>query len=129
MRTRLDMIDNLHEHLSIRAQCDLLGVHRSSYYYEPCSASEEDLALMLAIDKVHHQYPFYGQQWITSLKEHDISISMDGKGRAIDNIAIERFFRSLKYEEVYINPANTVQDLRASIQSLSLIHISEPTRR
>jgi putative transposase len=35
-----------------------------------------------------------------------IRISMDGKGRALDNIYIERFWRALKYEHIYINPAN-----------------------
>ncbi len=36
-------------------------------------------------------------------KEHDIQISMDGKGRATDNICIERFWRTIKYEEIYLN--------------------------
>ncbi len=37
------------------------------------------------------------------LKKHGIQISMDGVGRATDNIAIERFWRSIKYEEIYLN--------------------------
>jgi putative transposase len=37
------------------------------------------------------------------LKKHAIQISMDGKGRAIDNIYIERFWRSIKYENIYLN--------------------------
>ena len=37
------------------------------------------------------------------LKKHNIKISMDGKGRATDNICIERFWRSIKYEEIYLN--------------------------
>jgi putative transposase len=38
--------------------------------------------------------------------DRDIKISMDGKGRALDNIFIERFWRALKYEHIYLNPAN-----------------------
>lgn len=38
--------------------------------------------------------------------ENNIKISMDGKGRALDNIYIERFWRALKYEHIYLNPAN-----------------------
>ena len=38
--------------------------------------------------------------------ENGIKISMDGKGRALDNIYIERFWRTLKYEHIYLNPAN-----------------------
>ena len=40
------------------------------------------------------------------LKESGIKISMDGRGRAIDNVFIERLWRSLKYEHVYLNPAD-----------------------
>ena len=47
------------------------------------------------------------------LKVHDIQISMDGKGRWIDNVFIERFWRSLKYEEVYIR---AYDDLRQAKQ-------------
>lgn len=38
--------------------------------------------------------------------DNNIKISMDGKGRALDNIYIERFWRALKYEHIYLNPAN-----------------------
>lgn len=38
--------------------------------------------------------------------DNKIKISMDGKGRALDNIYIERFWRALKYEHIYLNPAN-----------------------
>lgn len=44
--------------------------------------------------------------FINILKKHDIKISMDGKGRALDNIYIERFWRTIKYEHIYLNPAN-----------------------
>lgn len=46
---------------------------------------------------------FTSPQYIRLLKEGDVQISMDGKGRAIDNIFTERLWRSIKYEEVYLN--------------------------
>ena len=49
---------------------------------------------------------FTCEQWIEQMKGEGIQISMDGKGRAIDNIFIERFWRTLKYDYVYLNPAN-----------------------
>ena len=49
------------------------------------------------------------------LQAHKIQISMNGKGRSIDNIAIERFFRTLKYEEIYINDYKNTKELRAGI--------------
>lgn len=48
---------------------------------------------------------FTCEDWVEYLKEEKIKISMDGKGRAIDNIFIERFWRTLKYDHVYLNPA------------------------
>jgi putative transposase len=61
--------------------------------------------------------------------EHDIKISMhpngisslllraDGKGRSIDNICIERFWRTIKYEEIYLNDYNSMSELRYSIDN------------
>jgi len=40
---------------------------------------------------------------------------MDGKGRATDNIAIERFWRSIKYEEIYLNEYSNIKELNKSI--------------
>ena len=49
---------------------------------------------------------FTCEDWVTYLKEEDIQISMDGKGRWIDNIFIERFWKSVKYDHVYLHPAS-----------------------
>ena len=46
------------------------------------------------------------------LKDNGIIISMDGKGRATDNIAIERFWRSAKVERIYLNQYNTIKELK-----------------
>ncbi len=51
------------------------------------------------------------------LKDHNITISMNGKGRSIDNIAIERFFRTLKYEEVYIKEYENIKELKVGIKN------------
>ena len=45
---------------------------------------------------------FTSNEYVSLLKSHGIKISMDGKGRALDNIFIERLWRRLKYEDVYI---------------------------
>lgn len=49
---------------------------------------------------------FTSELWISYLEGEKIKISMDGKGRATDNIFIERLWRSVKYDYVYLNPAN-----------------------
>jgi len=50
------------------------------------------------------------------LKRHNIKISMDGKGRATDNICIERFWRSIKYEEIYLNEYKNIKQLNKAIE-------------
>ena len=51
------------------------------------------------------------------LKEHRIRISMDGKGRALDNIFVERWWRSVKYEEVYPRQYQNLREARAGLSA------------
>ena len=51
-----------------------------------------------------------------TLKENGITISMDSKGRATDNIAIERFWRSAKVERIYLNEYNSMKELKEDIK-------------
>lgn len=58
---------------------------------------------------------FTSKEWISKLKNSNIKISMDGKGRWIDNVRIERFWRTVKQEEVYINPPDNISELEQGI--------------
>ncbi len=58
---------------------------------------------------------FTCEAFITTLSEQGIRISMDGKGRCLDNIFCERLWRSLKYEEVYLKAYATVAEAKAGI--------------
>ena len=49
------------------------------------------------------------------LKKHNIKISMDGKGRATDNICIERFWRSAKCERIYLNEYFSIKELTEDV--------------
>lgn len=243
------MIDTDHSALSISAQCHLLMINRSSYYYKPKIVSLEDLQIMNLIDELYTEHPYYGtrrmskclqakgynigrkglrryyrimgleaiypkknlskrnqahkvypyllrnieitepnhvwsadityirlkqgfiylvaiidwhsryvltwqvsislesefcvaalqeaiaqygkpkifntdqgvqftcEKFITVLTEHSIEISMDGKGRALDNVFIERFWRSLKQEKIYLIVLNTVMEAKNAIKS------------
>lgn len=242
------MIEPEHPRISVRKQCELLGLPRSSYYREPAGESEENLELMRLIDEEYTRHPFYGSRkmkkylrslgykvnrkrvqrlmnlmglssiapkkkttiageghkiypyllrnldinrpdlvwcsdityirlrggfvyltvvmdwysryvlsWEVSvtmdehfcvsaleralrlhdkpdifntdqgsqytgaaftgvLKDHGIRISMDGKGRAMDNIMVERLWRTVKYEDIYIKDYETVEDLKKGLR-------------
>ena len=58
---------------------------------------------------------FTSLEFIEALKRRHIAISMDGKGCWRDNVFIERFWKTLKYEEVYLRAYDTVSEARASI--------------
>ncbi len=60
---------------------------------------------------------YTAKEHVELLKEHDIKISMDGKGRSIDNICIERFWRTIKYEEIYLNDYKSMSELKYSIKN------------
>lgn len=55
--------------------------------------------------------------WTQYLERSGILISMDGKGRALDNIWIERFWKSLKYDYVYLNPLDDGFELYEGVQN------------
>jgi putative transposase len=58
---------------------------------------------------------FTSDEWIKVLKDAGIAISMDGKGRWIDNVFIERLWRSVKYEEVYLHAYANGTEARAAL--------------
>ena len=58
---------------------------------------------------------FTDKKFIAILKEHDMRISMDGRGRCMDNIFTERLWRSVKYEEVYLKSYQNIEDARNNL--------------
>jgi putative transposase len=58
---------------------------------------------------------FTSDDFTRPLRDRGIAISMDGKGRCLDNVFVERLWRSLKYEEVYLHAYDDVAEARAGI--------------
>lgn len=59
---------------------------------------------------------FTSDEFISVLKKNNIAISMDGRGRAIDNIFVERLWRSVKYENVYLKGYETIPDAQEGLK-------------
>ena len=59
---------------------------------------------------------FSSEEWIRRLLELGVRISMDGRGRWMDNVFIERLWRSLKYEEIYLRDHATIPALEAGLK-------------
>jgi putative transposase len=93
------------------------------------SASMEDSFCVAALERALRLYPrpvifntdqgaqFTGKAFTGVLQDSDIQISMDGKGRCMDNIFIERLWRTVKYEEIYLNEYQTAEELRKSLKT------------
>jgi putative transposase len=58
---------------------------------------------------------FTSEDFTNILKDHDIKISMDGKGRWMDNVFIERLWRALKHEEVYLKAYDSAAQAKQGI--------------
>jgi len=59
---------------------------------------------------------FTSEEFVRVLKDCKIQISMDGRGRALDNIFVERLWRSIKYENVYLKGYETIPDVEAGLK-------------
>jgi len=72
---------------------------------------------------------FTSEEFTGELKSSNIRISMDGKGRWMDNVFIERLWRSLKYEEVYLKAYETVPEARSGIKEWIRFYNHERTHQ
>ena len=59
---------------------------------------------------------FTSQEFVSLIQGHDIRLSMDGKGRWVDNVFVERLWKSVKYEEVYLHAYDSVSQARKGLQ-------------
>ncbi len=65
---------------------------------------------------------FTNPSYIRLLKENDVRISMDGKGQCLDNAITERFFRTVKYDRIYIYEIKTPRELREIIRDYMVVY-------
>lgn len=86
--------------LSVREQCRLLGVARSTVYYAPCGPKASDLAVMRRIDEQYTRTPFYGVERMTA--------HLRRQGRRIGHNRVRRLMRLMGLEAIYPKPRLSV---------------------
>jgi putative transposase len=79
--------------LSLRRQCELIGISRSGFYYEPVPESPENLALMRRLDELHLAHPVYGSRRLTALLQRE--------GQAINRKRVLRLLEVMGVQVVY----------------------------
>jgi putative transposase len=82
------------------------------------SALEEAIAMhgVPAIFNTDQGSQFTSDAFVGVLQSHDIRISMDGKNRALDNVIVERFWRTLKYEDIYLRGYQNMTELKDGLK-------------
>ena len=90
------MIEPKHRKISVRRQCQLLVLPRSSLYYLAQPESDEDLRLMREIDELHLLYPFFGSRQLTRWLRR--------QGEVINRKRVRRLMRLLGLETIYRKP-------------------------
>lgn len=85
--------------LSITRQCDLLELNRSSLYYAPQTISDENLAVMKAIDQLHLERPYMGSRQMTD--------RLNNKGFKVNRKRVQRLMRLMGIEAIYPKPRTT----------------------
>ncbi len=93
---RRQMVDREHPALSLVRQCALLRVSRSSIYYCPRAASQEDLSLMGEIDRQYLETPFYGSR--------RMRVWLEWRGVRVSRKRVQRLMRLMGLRAIYRQP-------------------------
>lgn len=93
-------MERSHPDLSVRRQCELLGVNRSGLYYQPVGENEENLMLMRLIDEQYTRRPFYGSRRMTVwLREQGYAINRKRITRLMDVMGLEAIYPKPKLSQ------------------------------
>jgi len=92
------MIEPENGRISVRRQCELLGIARSGLYYQPRPESEENLRLMRLLDELYTRWPFYGVEKMTEI------LRSDPYGYEVNAKRVRRLMRKMGLEAIYPRP-------------------------
>ena len=102
MAAKRAMIEPLHPDLSLRRQCELIGLPRATYYYQPAGESPFNLQLMRLIDQQYLKTPFYGWPRMTA--------HLQRQGYEVNHKRVQRLMQLMGLQALYPKPKTTVAD-------------------
>jgi putative transposase len=113
------MIELNHPRLSVRRQCELMGLSRSSLYYQPACETAENLHLMRQMDEQYLKTPFYGSRRMT--------VWLNRQGYAVNRKRVQRLMRLMGLEAIYPRPRTSIVNPSHKIypyllRDLAIIH-------
>ena len=101
MRDRIELVDKNHPELSMRRQCELLGVARSSVDYEPVAESAEDLRIKRLLDKIYMIDPCLGSLRLVTVLDRDHGVKINRK-------RLQRLRREIGHEAIWCRPRTSI---------------------
>ena len=127
------MINPKHRKISVRRQCDLLGLNRSSFYYKPKTGHEKlnnstrdinspvretemNLKIMTRIDALYMDYPFYGSR--------NMTVILNREGYNVNRKRIQRLMRLMGIQAIYPKPRLSISGKGHKIYSCLLKNLS-----
>jgi putative transposase len=115
-----NMIERDHSAISIRRQCDLLGLNRSTLYYQPATVSAFNLQLMRLIDEQYLQTPFYG--WPRMMAH------LRRQGYHVNGKRVRRLMQLMGLQAIYPKPTTTIPNQGHQVYPYLLrdLEISQP---
>jgi putative transposase len=113
------MIELNHPRLSVRRRCELMGLSRSSLYYQPACETAENLHLMRQMDEQYLKTPFYGSRRMT--------VWLNRQGYAVNRKRVQRLMRLMGLEAIYPRPRTSIVNPSHKIypyllRDLAIIH-------
>lgn len=99
---RKEMVEPCCQLLSVSAQCRLLSLNRSSFYYIPTGESEENLVIMRQLDEQYFMTPFYGALRLTAI----LTLS----GYKVNIKRVRRLMKIVNWQTIYREPHTTTRD-------------------
>jgi putative transposase len=96
------MIEPAHPDLSLRQQCELLGLNRSTWYYQPAGESADHLELMRLIDEQYLRTPFYGWPRMTA--------SLRRAGYEVNHKRVQRLMHKMGLQAIYPKPKTSLTE-------------------
>lgn len=96
------MIETSHPNLSIRRQCDLLGLNRATFYHQPAGETALNLALMRVLDEQYTRTPFYGYRKMTA--------RLQQLGYRVNHKRVARLLGKMGLQAIYPRPRTSSAD-------------------
>lgn len=94
------MIEPNHPEISVRQQCALIGLNRTSWYYQPAGETEYNLQLMRLIDEQYTKTPFYGWPRMTA--------QLQRQGQPVNHKRVQRLMQLMGLQAIYPKPKTSI---------------------